>query len=94
MKSIIDFRFTLFLECEEQILLRRVLERAKREGNTKRTDDNETSFLKRMVTFKNQTLPVINYYEASSKLYKVNAGLGPDLVFEKIKYILESDFEK
>ena len=38
---------------------------------SKRSDDNETSFKKRMVTFRNETQPVIDYYSKIGKAHGV-----------------------
>ena len=51
----------------------RLAERAAQEG---RADDNETTVRKRLEVFKEQTAPVVDYYEKRDKLRSVN-GLGP-----------------
>jgi adenylate kinase len=52
---------------------------------TARPDDNEHAVLKRLETFRNQTLPVTSFYKTKSVLRQVD-GVGPvDQVFERIE---------
>jgi len=46
----------IYFECPENILVERMLERAK---NSNRPDDNHESIIKRAETFKNETLPIL-----------------------------------
>lgn len=41
--------------------------------NQGRSDDNEESLKKRVVTYENQTLPIIQHYEKSGKVRKIDA---------------------
>jgi len=50
----------LVYDCPEDVMEARLLERGKTSG---RTDDNVDSIRKRFVTFKNESQPVIAYYE-------------------------------
>ena len=50
----------LLLEVDEKELIQRLLGRAEKEG---RADDNAESITKRLEVFKEQTAPLINYYE-------------------------------
>ncbi|KAF9451236.1 UMP-CMP kinase [Macrolepiota fuliginosa MF-IS2] len=54
----------IFYDTTEEVLERRLLERAKTSG---REDDNIDSIRKRFRTYKNETMPVINYYEGKGK---------------------------
>jgi len=55
-----------------------------------RADDNPETVKTRLETYKTQTAPLIDYYEAQGKLATVRSGKGsPDLVFEQICKILD-----
>lgn len=68
----------LFYDCPESVMEERLLERGKTSG---RTDDNAEAIRKRFHTYLESTLPVISYYAALDKVYKVDATPGPDDVF-------------
>lgn len=55
-----------------------------------RDDDNEETFKKRFDTFLEETKPVLSYYQYKKKLYKIDARLDDDDIFENIKKILKS----
>ena len=57
-----DFRVAgvLVFDCPEEVMEERLLERGKTSG---RTDDNVDSIRKRFKTFKDETMPVLKYYE-------------------------------
>ncbi|KAF3772894.1 Tubulin-folding cofactor D [Nymphaea thermarum] len=56
----------LFLECPEEEMIRRVLNR-----NQGRIDDNIETIEKRLKVFNKLNFPVINYYDAKGKLRKM-----------------------
>lgn len=75
MKQCLDFeneiapcKFCLFFDCGEEILTKRLLGRAQTSG---RVDDNIDVIKKRFVTYREQTLPVIEYFEANGRVRKV-----------------------
>lgn len=70
MEQPVDLAVELRVDAEE--LVSRLAERAAQEG---RADDNETTVRKRLEVFKEQTAPVVDYYEKRDKLRSVN-GLG------------------
>lgn len=49
-----------------------------------RGDDEPETIRTRLVTFRENTLPVVQYYEAEGKLIRINANQEPDKVFEEI----------
>jgi UMP-CMP kinase len=61
----------LYFSCSEEVMLERLLERGKTSG---RSDDNEESIQKRFVTFKETSLPVIDYYKEKGKVSEVIEG--------------------
>ena len=68
-KHITACGLVLSYECSEEVMTRRLLERAKTSG---RSDDNEETIKKRFHTFKESTIPVLEYYSEQGKLKKVN----------------------
>lgn len=60
----------LYLECDEDIMTQRILERSKTSG---RTDDNEETIRKRFKTYINETKPIIDKFAEMNKLRTVNA---------------------
>lgn len=75
----------VLLEVDEKELISRLLQRAEEQG---RSDDNETVISNRMKVYKDQTQPLIDYYEAQAKLYKVD-GMGKvEDVFARILEVL------
>lgn len=68
----------LFFDCPESVMEERLLERGKTSG---RTDDNADAIRKRFHTYLESTMPVIEYYQALDKVFKVDATPSPDEVF-------------
>lgn len=61
---------TLFLDCPEDVMNARLLNRGKTSG---RSDDNEESIKKRFKTFIETSMPVVDYFEKEGKVVKVSA---------------------
>jgi len=59
---------TLFFTTTEEVMLNRLLERGKTSG---REDDNAESIKKRFRTYKNDTMPVIEYHATLNKVVEV-----------------------
>lgn len=49
-----------------------------------RTDDNAESLKKRVVTFENDSKPIISLFEKKGMVKEINATENPDQVFEKV----------
>lgn len=77
--------FALFFEVSEEVLRARILERAKTSG---RTDDNEESLIKRFVTFKTESMPVVTKLEEMGKLRKIDGSRDIDSVYADVKAAL------
>lgn len=86
LKQALDFerelcncKFCLYLTCSEQLSIKRIL---KRVTNTpldlKRTDDVKETILHRLDVFREQTYPVIKYYETKYKLRIINGETSVD----------------
>merc|ERR1711865_834455 len=61
----VELQGVLFYDCPEEVLTARILERAKSSG---RTDDNIESLKKRMITFLEQSKPVVQAYADGGKV--------------------------
>lgn len=57
---------------------------------SKRSDDNQETFEERYNTYLKETQPLIDYYEKTNKLYRINSGISKEYTFEKIESILGS----
>ena len=55
-------------ECSEEVMTKRLLQRGQSSG---RVDDNAETIRKRLVTFREETLPVIQHYSKQDKVAKV-----------------------
>ncbi|KAF3914611.1 hypothetical protein AA313_de0200826 [Arthrobotrys entomopaga] len=78
---VVPSQFTLFFDCDEDTLTKRLLERGKTSG---RTDDNPESILKRFRTFKETSMPVVNYFDGQKRVVKVDGGKSIDAVYKEV----------
>lgn len=79
-------RFTLYFECPEQVMLKRLLKRGETSG---RTDDNVESIKKRFQTFIDTSMPVIEYFDKSGKVFKISCDQPVDTVYRQVQGVLE-----
>lgn len=79
-------RFTLFFECPEEVMLKRLLKRGETSG---RTDDNIESIKKRFHTFIDTSMPVVNYFDKSGKVVKIHCNQPVDLVYRQVQQVLK-----
>lgn len=85
------------LTVDEDELVNRLNTRiaeAKARGDELRSDDNEETFRKRQAVYREQTAPLIPYYEAQEKLRRVDGMGSIDEVGAKIGEILDKSGEK
>ncbi|KAH9951422.1 UMP-CMP kinase [Amylocystis lapponica] len=75
----------LFFTTTEEEMLKRLMERGKTSG---REDDNEESIKKRFRVYKEQTMPVIEYYSKQHKVSTIDATASIDEVHEKAKTVV------
>ena len=75
-----DCDFVLFFDCPEDVMTKRLLGR-----NEGRTDDNIETIKKRFTTFRDSSMPVINYYDALNKVCTVNSDQSPEDVYNQTK---------
>jgi UMP-CMP kinase len=87
MAPICDVQFLLFLDCPQEIMLERLLERGKTSG---RNDDNAESIKKRFKTYEESTRPIIEYFRGVGKIRQVNSNRNIDKVFADVSVHFES----
>ena len=66
----------------------RLLKRGETSG---RADDNAETIKKRFDTFTNQSLPVVDYFEAQGKVFRVSSVPPPDAVYREVQAIFGGD---
>ncbi|KAE9413730.1 hypothetical protein Angca_007777 [Angiostrongylus cantonensis] len=80
-KTIGEAKSVIFFDVSDDILIERLLNRAKTSG---RVDDNMETIKKRLQTFKNATAPVVDYYEKKNKLARIKAHGSVDEIFNVV----------
>jgi adenylate kinase len=75
----------VLLEVDEEILVKRLYERAQKEG---RSDDTEEVIRERMKVYHKDTFPVVDYYEKRSMLRRVDGVGTVEEVFARISEVL------
>jgi adenylate kinase len=75
----------IYLDAPREVLMRRILERAKVQG---RTDDNEETVQNRLRVFDEATRPLVDLYRERGLLHVVDADQDPDAVTEAIVAVL------
>jgi UMP-CMP kinase len=86
MPEVCEMEQVLVIDCLEEELEKRLLSRGKTSG---RSDDNIESARKRFHTFREATLPVIEYYEKAKKVSRINGNQDMDHVYNDIKLAVE-----
>ncbi|GAK68366.1 cytidylate kinase [Moesziomyces antarcticus] len=88
-ESVCPSQFVLFLQCSEEVMLSRLLERGKTSG---RTDDNIESIKKRFQTFVETSMPVVDYYRKQDRVVEVDSIKPVDEVYAEIKQAMDRTF--
>jgi UMP-CMP kinase len=76
-----NVEFLLFLDCPEDEMMTRLLERGKTSG---RNDDNEESIRKRFRTYIESTQPIVDHFRKLGKVRDVNSNRDEDSVFADV----------
>jgi adenylate kinase len=76
----------LFLDVDEDVATRRALGRA---GAEARSDDTADVIARRLATYRDETMPVVERYRATGKLVPLQADRPIDAVFAEIQTALE-----
>jgi UMP-CMP kinase len=87
MVDIAVVKFLLFLDCPQDVMLARLLERGKTSG---RNDDNEESITKRFKTYEESTRPIIEHFKSVDKIKTVCANRSQEEVFSDVSAIFQS----
>ena len=66
--KICECTHVLVFECSDAVMTKRLVQRGQTSG---RVDDNEDTIKKRLATFRQETLPVIEFYQQQDKAKKV-----------------------
>ena len=83
----IDIDRVIQIDVNEDLLLERINKRASESTNT-RNDDNFKILENRIKVYKNDTMPVIEYYKELNKLNTINGMQNIEKVFQEIVEIL------
>jgi len=87
MKKISDVQFLLFLDCPQDVMTERLLERGLTSG---RNDDNAESIKKRFKTYEESTRPIIDHFRSLGKIRTVDSNRAVDLVFSDVSIHFEN----
>ncbi|XP_023018326.2 cytidine/uridine monophosphate kinase Dak1 [Leptinotarsa decemlineata] len=80
-------QFVLFFDCPLEICLERCLNRGA--SGSGRVDDNPESLKKRFNTYLNETRPIIDYYDKSNLVRKIDATRPEEVVFQDVKDVFD-----
>ena len=69
----VDVKFVLFLDCEDDAMIARINARSEASGENKRNDDNMEVLKKRFAVFREQTMPIVNFYSELNKVKTIDA---------------------
>ncbi len=83
-----DYDHVLNLEVPDEVVVARLLARGKEQG---RSDDaDEAVILKRLQVYRQQTAPLIDFYEAKGRLRRINGNQPMEVVQQHLQTLLES----
>jgi len=88
-KDVVACKYLLSFEAPDNVLIERLLNRAKNSKEI-RSDDNEEVIKKRFEVHHNVCDPVVAHYDIQGKLRRVNANRDIEAVYEDIKKLLLS----
>lgn len=85
-KDVCESKFTLFFDCKEETMEKRILNRSKTSG---REDDNLDSMRKRFRTFLDTSMPVVDAMAERGKVVQINCEQGPEEVYRDVQKHLQ-----
>lgn len=77
-------KFILFLDCSEKVMEVRLLERGKTSG---RSDDNIETIRKRFMTFRQESLPVVEKFEKQRLVRRIDATRSQEEVWQDVQVL-------
>lgn len=86
VSQFVNIKFLLFLECPEDIMLKRLLKRGETSG---RNDDNVESIKKRFKTYRDSTMPIINHFRNMGKVREIDSTRSEEEVFADVSKLFE-----
>ncbi|XP_067678842.1 UMP-CMP kinase-like [Haliotis asinina] len=86
MSALTEIKRVLFFNCSDSVCIQRCLNRGKTSG---RSDDNEESLKKRINTYRESTLPVIEHYCNLELVSEIQADKTQEDVWAEVKGIFE-----
>jgi adenylate kinase len=81
--DITNINFLLFLNCDSETLFQRAFNRGLQTG---RADDNEITIRKRIDTYINKTLPVLEYSKTVCKVVNIDGNKSKEEVYEQVRH--------
>lgn len=81
MTALTNVQFLLYLNCPQDIMIDRLVERGKTSG---RSDDNREAIAKRFVTYENSTRPIIEHFASLGKVKEVDSNRPVEDVFADV----------
>ncbi|KAI8816703.1 adenylate kinase-domain-containing protein [Fimicolochytrium jonesii] len=90
-EAVVPSKFTLYFECPEEEMLKRLLKRGETSG---RVDDNLDSIKKRFKVFEETSFPVIKYYEDRGKVRTISCKQPIDKVYAETKRVVEEQLDE
>ncbi|GMH63957.1 hypothetical protein TL16_g03850 [Triparma laevis f. inornata] len=82
LSSSCSVKFCLFLDCPENVMMERIIERGKTSG---RTDDNREVLKKRFKNYVKDTVPIVRKFGEQEKLKKVEADRPMEVVQREVQ---------
>lgn len=83
--SNIEVLGVLFFDCPEDVITDRLLDRGKSSG---RVDDNAETIKKRLVTFRDDTMPIVNYFDKREQVWTINTNRPVDDIFADLTSLM------
>ena len=79
---------TISLEVEDNVLIKRLLERGKSSGRI--DDQNESKIINRFKEYNKKTVPLKTYYNDQNKFYSVNGIGSVDIITNRLVKVIDS----
>ena len=83
MSNDVKMPFVIFLECSKETMIKRINKRAN-ESTEVRNDDNMEVLSRRFDTFRDQSMPIIEWYEKSDQVRRIDANGTADEVTQEV----------
>ncbi|KAJ6225420.1 hypothetical protein RDWZM_003965 [Blomia tropicalis] len=79
----VNVQFILFFECPKDVAINRCLKRGQHSG---RADDNPESMAKRLDTYLNQTMPIVEHYEKMGLVRRIDSSRPIKLCIDQVSF--------